>query len=82
MPASHIQAEILSGLNLHRFYACCQSHCELMYTISLLCQEVTIFLKLAFASGSYSLSTHFSTTIPEPWEKGYELLMSQLGFNI
>lgn len=53
-----------------------------MYAISLLRLEVNIFLRSAFASGPYNLSIHFSKTVSKSWDKGYELLVSQLGLNI
>lgn len=64
LPTFH--AEILSGLNLCRSYACCHSPCELRYISAV----VSVSLESSTTSGSYSLSSFSSTKIPNPsWEE-------------
>lgn len=43
-PASSLHAGILFGLNLYRSYECCLRHCELGYTMALLCSEDSFLL--------------------------------------
>lgn len=59
IPNSLLHTEILSGMNLFRFYAHCHKRYEFICVTKLLCPKYITFL----------LSTTSSAIIPEPWKK-------------
>lgn len=69
-----VQAGVLPGLNFHGSYTCCHRCYEFIHAAVLLCPKPTVSLQSSIASGSCPLSTHSSSTIPEPWEQSQQLL--------